>query len=175
MTRPHTFTESVIIGTQTGHRKCTLKQTERQLFTWNTGETLNVIKMQLQPAGRPALPSEPTVRNIPIPTTTLTICTKGPCKQTLCRVCEWQNPAKNTHIRTHKTSGVVGCFIASASDNSAHRGHTMVAPPEEISFVAASKFVGGILLNGERKMLSSFYLFPLPSSLQVMGMLALRP
>lgn len=29
--------------------------TARQLFTWNKGETFNVIKMQLQPAGKPSL------------------------------------------------------------------------------------------------------------------------
>ncbi len=31
------------------------KLTVRQLFTWNTGKSFNVIKMQLQPAGKPSL------------------------------------------------------------------------------------------------------------------------
>lgn len=36
-------------------RENRLKLTVRQLFTWNNGETFNVIKMQLQPAGKPSL------------------------------------------------------------------------------------------------------------------------
>lgn len=38
-------------------RKDRLKLTVRQLFTWNTEKkkSLNMIKMQLQPAGKPSL------------------------------------------------------------------------------------------------------------------------
>lgn len=36
-------------------RENRLKLTVRQLFTWNKVETFNMIKIQLQPAGKPSL------------------------------------------------------------------------------------------------------------------------
>lgn len=47
------------------------------------------------------------MRDIPIPMMTVTICSKGLCKQTFLWVGEWQKGHKNTHIKGHGTPGIL--------------------------------------------------------------------
>lgn len=68
-----------------------------------------MMKMQLQPAGKSSLSVAKGVHGekYPHPLMAITICTNRLCKQTFLWVREWQKQHENTHIKGHKTSGIV--------------------------------------------------------------------
>lgn len=62
------------------------------------------------------------MRDAPIPMMAVTICTKGPCKQTFLWVGEWQKGHKNTHIKGQETPGILLWLVTALLPT----GHTWV-------------------------------------------------